>query len=196
MVELREGEALVDGAPVPGPPIPALRRATDCGEVAPVEGLPPFLGGAIGFLGYDAVRLVERIPAQGRDEGGLPDAWFGLYDGVVVLDRARQRLQLVVAARTADGAEAAWEWAGWRLERLRRSLLGEAAGPQPHPIPEPTGDPWQGWAATPTEEAYLAGVATAREHILAGDIFQIVLSRRWRRMPRCPAPPRSTACCG
>lgn len=187
VVEVRGGAVMVDGAPVEGAPIQVLREATSCGSVAPVDGLPPFLGGAVGFLGYDAVRLVEQIPARGRDEGGLPEAWFGLYDGVVALDRARQTLLLVVAARVEGGAEAAWEWARWRLGRLRRALLAGGDGPRPHPIPRPHGDPWHGWAATPSEAAYLAAVATAREHILAGDIFQVVLSRRWRRVPRCPA---------
>ncbi len=99
---------LVDGAPESGPPIDVLRRVTDLGRVAPVDDLPPFCGGAMGYLGYDAVRLVEAIPASGRDEGGLPDAWFGLYDSVVALDRARQRLQLVVLARIDGEPEAAW----------------------------------------------------------------------------------------
>jgi anthranilate synthase component 1 len=49
------------------------------------------------------------------------------------------------------------------------------------------GDPWQGWRATPSEAGFLENVRRAREHILAGDIFQVVLSRRWRRMPRCTA---------
>jgi anthranilate synthase component I len=165
VVELRHGTALVDGAPVAGPALDALRRATSCGAVAPVE----------------------RVPDQGRDEGGLPDAWFGLFDGVVVLDRARQRLLLVVAARVGTSPEAAWEWVEWRLRRLRRALVRGGEVPRPHPIPARPADPWQGWACTPTEEAFLAAVAAAREHILAGDIFQVVLSRRWRRLPRCPA---------
>jgi anthranilate synthase component 1 len=57
----------------------------------------------------------------------------------------------------------------------------------PTPIPSPPEDPWAGWQATPDETTYLEGVARAREHILAGDIFQVVLSRRWRRVPRCHA---------
>ncbi len=186
IVEVRGGTVFVDGVPHDGAPIEELRRATDFGSVAPVEGLPPFAGGAMGYLGYDAARLVEQIPSTGRDEGGLPEAWFGLYDGVVALDRARQRLMLVVVARIGDDPEGAWASAGGRLAAMHRALLGGGASPCPHVIPTPD-EGWEGWAATPSEDEYKAAVSKAREHILAGDIFQVVLSRRWRKMPRCTA---------
>jgi anthranilate synthase component 1 len=186
IVEIRGGTVFVDGAPRSGRPIEELRRATDLGPVAPVEGLPPFAGGAMGYLGYDAVRLIEDIPATGCDEGGLPEAWFGLYDGVVALDRARQRLLLVVAAHVGGDPEAAWSSARRRLAAMHRSLVGGGAGPRPHVIPRSEGG-WDGWTAAPPEDDYMAAVSKAREYILAGDIFQVVLSRRWRKMPRCTA---------
>jgi anthranilate synthase component 1 len=187
VVEMRRGEVYVDGAPVEGSPMEALRNATDLGPAAPIEDLPPFVGGAMGYLGYDAVRVVERIPDTGRDEGGLPEAWFGLYDGVVVSDRVRQRLHLVALARVDGDPDAAWEGAMHRLRTLHSVLITGAEGPRPHTLPEPADDPWQGWQETPTPDVYLEGVRRAREYILAGDIFQVVLSRRWRRMPRCTA---------
>jgi anthranilate synthase component 1 len=187
VVELRRGEVFVDGAPVEGPPLEVLRRATHLGVAAPIEDLPPFVGGAMGYLGYDAVRVVERIPDSGRDEGGLPEAWFGLYDAVVVEDRVRQRLNLVVLARVGDDAEEAWLEVLARLQSLRSALQTGAEGPRPHTIPEAPPDPWRGWQVTPGDADYLSGVRRAREYILAGDIFQVVLSRRWRRMPRCTA---------
>jgi anthranilate synthase component 1 len=187
VVELRRGEVFVDGAPVDGPPMEALRSATDLGSCAPLDDLPPFVGGAMGYLGYDAVRVVERIPDSGRDEGGLPEAWFGMYDGVVVEDRVRQRLNLVVLARIDGDPLDAWQRAHQRLRSLHAAVRSGSEGPQPHTIPQPPEDPWQGWRVTPAEDAYLEGVRRAREYILAGDIFQVVLSRRWRRMPRCTA---------
>ena len=187
IVEIRDGGVMVDGVPEEGAPVEVMRRVTDLGRVAPVDDLPPFCGGAMGYLGYDAVRLVEAIPATGRDEGGLPDAWFGLYDSVVALDRARQRLQLVVLARIEGDSEAAWNTALQRIGNLHAALLEGGDGPLPHTLPIPEGDSWAGWRSTPTADDYLAAVATAREYILAGDIFQVVLSRRWRRVPRCTA---------
>jgi anthranilate synthase component 1 len=187
VVELRDGGVLVDGAPEPGPPIEVLRRATDLGRVAVIDDLPPFSGGAMGHVGYDAIRMVEDIPATGRDEGGLPDAWFGLYDSVVALDRARQRLQLVTLAEVGDDAEDAWQTATARLDRLHATLLERIDGPRPDHLPSPSEDAWADWRSTPSADDYIEAVAIAREHILAGDIFQVVLSRRWRRVPRCTA---------
>jgi anthranilate synthase component 1 len=186
VVEVRAGVVFVDGTPTPGPPVAALKRATDFGSVAPVDGLPPFAGGAMGYLGYDAVRLVEEIPDAGRDEGGLPEAWFGLYDSIVALDRARQRLLLVAAARIQGDVERAWAEANQRLASMQRALCGGGEGHRPHVIPRSEVG-WTGWKPTPSEEDYMSAVSRAREYILAGDIFQVVLSRRWRRMPRCTA---------
>jgi len=187
VVEMRNGKVYVDGAPVEGAPLEALRRATDLGTAAPIDDMPPFVGGAMGYLGYDAVRVVEAIPDTGRDEGGLPEAWFGLYDGVVVSDRVRQRLLLAALARIEGDPEAAWDRAMHRLRSLHAALITGAEGPRPHTLPEPAADPWSGWQETPPRAEYLEGVRRAREYILAGDIFQVVLSRRWRRMPRCTA---------
>jgi anthranilate synthase component 1 len=187
ILEIRGGVAFVDGVPQDGDPIEVLRARTRLGTVAPVEDVPPFAGGALGHVGYDAIRLVEEIPDSGRDETGLPEAWFGLYDGVVALDRARQRLLLVALARIEGDAERAWNRACDRLESLRRAVAEPGAGGMPHAIPEIEGDPWEGWASTPTEERFLESVGTARDSILAGDIFQVVLSRRWRKVPRCRA---------
>lgn len=187
IIELRDGVLYVDGAAEDGEPVQALRDVSDLGAVAPVAGLPPFAGGAVGYVGYDAIRLVEEIPDTGRDEGGLPQAWFGLYDGVVALDQATQRLHLVAAAVVDGEPDAAWRRAIARLHALRGALDHRIEGPLPHAIPSPGNDPWSEWKATPPQEEYLEGVREAREHILAGDIFQVVLSRRWRKMPRCTA---------
>ena len=188
VLEVRGGRCYVDGVPSEGKAVDVLRSETRAGRVAPLPGAPPFLGGALGVLGYDAVRLVERVPDSGRDETGLPDAWFGLYDTVVALDRARQTLVLVTSARLGDGdPSVAWQAAVGRLEGLRARLAAAGGAPRLDAIPQAIGDPWAGWQATPSEPAYLAAVAAAREHILAGDIFQVVLSRRWRRMPRASA---------
>jgi len=187
VVELRGGVVTLNGVAQPGPPLEALRRATDWGEMAPVEGLPPFCGGAVGYLGYDAVRIFERVPDEGHDEDGLGEGWYGLYDGVVAVDHARQRLMLVAVARVGDDPEAAWEAAQARLAALRRAVQSRDTGPRPHALPALSGDPWEGWETNLAPDAYMDAVRRAREHILAGDIFQVVLSRRWRRMPRCTA---------
>ena len=93
---------------------------------------------------------------------------------------------LVVAARIEGDVEAAWEASHHRLAAMHRVLLGGGGESLPRDIPSAEAD-WDGWQATPSEPDYMAAVSRAREHILAGDIFQVVLSRRWRKMPRCTA---------
>ncbi len=184
IVEIRGGTAYVDGAPVSGDPLSVLRRESDWGRVPELDGFPPFCGGAVGYFGYDAVRMIEDIPSSCTDEDGLGQAWFGLYDTIVALDRARQRLVLVTAALIEGDPVAAWEQAEERLDALERKLDGAGAALRVEEVPRVGTDPWDGWRSSPGDAAFLEMVRTAREAILAGEIFQVVLSRRWRRMPR------------
>ncbi len=188
ILEIRGNQAFVDGAPSDGAPLDVLRNITDFGSVAPIGGdLPPFYGGAVGYAGYDSIRLVERIPDSGRDESGLAEMWFALYDTVVAIDRARQRLVLVATPQIEGDPEGAWLRAVRRLGLLKKTVLEAVHGPRPHAIPARPSEPWFGWMGTPSKERYLESVGLARESILKGDIFQVVLSRRWRRLARCSA---------
>ncbi len=183
VAEIRAGAAVVDGREVAGPALEVLRRLL-VGRGRTVDAdLPPFAGGAIGWLGYDAVRLVERVPDTLPDPLGLPDAWFGVYRTVAALDRVRQRLLLVALPDEALAPEAAWDDARSRLDRLEQVLAAplDAARPAAVPRSAAAAQPDGRWEAAPSEAEYLAGVARAREEIMAGEAFQIVLSRRWWR---------------
>ena len=129
---------------------------------------------------------MEAIPDTGRDEDGLPDAWFGIYDTVVAVDHARQRLALVSAVRPGSDPEAAWERALRRLERLRTAVQPSSVDEAPpRPVPPVGAGAVAGWAATPSDARYLEAVTRAKEAIVAGEIFQVVLSRRFRRLAGC-----------
>jgi len=133
------------------------------------EDDPPFTGGAVGYLGYDAVRRLERLPAKNPDPVGLPDAWFGLFDDVIAFDHVKHRLLFL--SRVPAGEEDA---ARGRLGRLADALLAEG-----HASPPRREGPEAVWSESLPRAAYMDAVETAREHIRAGDIFQVVLSRRW-----------------
>ncbi len=133
------------------------------------EDDPPFTGGAVGYLGYDAVRRLERLPEKNPDPVGLPDAWFGLFDDVIAFDHVKHRLLFL--SRVAAGDEAA---ARERLGRLADALLSEA-----HPAPSRRAGPALTWAESLPRAEFMAAVEKAKELIRAGDIFQVVLSRRW-----------------
>ncbi len=152
-----------------------------------IDGLPPFHGGLVGYLGYDVVREIERLPNPPGQDPGLPDAVLFLTGSVAAFDHFRQRLTLVenVVIDRPEGGEpdpgeldAAYDKAAARLA----AVVDDLARPLPLPVaslpdtgavalPEVTG--------TLSGPAYRAAVDAARELILAGDIFQVVLSRRF-----------------
>ncbi len=157
----------------PGHPLAVLRRHLARYRAEPRSDLPPFVGGFLGYVGYDGVRLWERLPARPPDDLGLPVFRLALMDTVVIFDHLRHTLRVVAAAFLDDGAEAAYRDARERIG----AMLERLQGPRP---PEPTAplldlQP----RANVTPEAYCAAVERAQEHIRAGDIFQVILSQRF-----------------
>ncbi len=151
-------------------------------RAAAVPGLPRLSGGAVGYFGYDVVRFFERLPQTAAPALDLPDALFLLVDTVVVFDHARHRLILLANAHIEENGdvEAAYVDALQRIDRLAEKLL--------RPLPAV---PTRRWGATHgnglepqsnmTPARYESMVRQAKEHIAAGDIFQVVLSQRFSR---------------
>jgi len=166
----------------------------DRGVLAAVEGLlsayrspvlpelPPLHGGVVGYLGYDVVREVERLPDVPPDDLGHPDAVLSVIGQLAAFDHWRQRLYLidnvvVPPAATSADLDAAYRRAGRRVDTLVADLgrtlpYVPAAPPSPDdPLPEVRSRMGRG--------AYCDAVAAAKERILAGDIFQVVLAQRF-----------------
>ncbi|MEP6891758.1 MAG: hypothetical protein ABI955_13780, partial [Nitrospirota bacterium] len=76
-------------------PFESLCRLLTCPPIEPLPGLPPFWGGAVGYLSYDLVREFELLPSLTKDDLQLPSLQFGLYDIVTVIDHQTDRLQLI-----------------------------------------------------------------------------------------------------
>jgi anthranilate synthase component 1 len=150
-----------------GDPFAAL-KALPRDESTEGEDLPPFTGGAVGYAGYDAVRRLERLPATNPDPIGLPDAWFGIFDAVIAFDHVRHRLLFVTHAANGDEASARA-----RLRALEERALTRSGETRPEALPPRT------FEESLPRPSFLAAVERAKEHIRAGDIFQVVLSRRW-----------------
>jgi anthranilate synthase component 1 len=150
--------------------------------VAPIHevlpDLPPFFGGAVGYLGYDLVRFFERLPNTAGDGLGLPDLHLLLTDSLAVFDHVCHRLLLFANAYVPAGSDldAAYDEAVTRLDALEARL----AAPLP-PLPAPPGRPGTGMASNMTRARFEAAVRRAQEYITAGDIFQGVLSQRLSR---------------
>ncbi|MEI2719371.1 MAG: chorismate-binding protein [Gemmatimonadales bacterium] len=155
-------------------------------EAMPVEGLPRFTGGAVGFWGYDVVRSIEHLPHAPADDRDLPDAIAMVVDTLLVLDNLFHRAHVIANVAVAPGlddaelqrriAEAEARMTAW-IARL--SAAGTLAPLMPHDAPRITP------TAPYADEAYRRDVARCKEYIAAGDAFQIVLSRR---MDVHPAP--------
>ncbi len=147
--------------------------------------LPPFQGGAAGFLGYDLCHHLERLPSPRFDDLDLPDLCLGLYDWTLAWDHETGKTWLFSTGLPEAGA-ARETRAESRSAMVRKRL----ASPAPAlaatrvPTPSPPGPPTHpvrelpGIVSTFSREQYLSAVARTREYILAGDIFQANLSQR------------------
>ncbi len=159
-------------------PLAALARLVVRPDFEADRDLPPLAAGAVGYLGYDAVRLFEEIPDRHPREGRMPDGVFLLFDSVVAFDHPRQRLMLLTTLDSAVAPEAAADEAIARLNRLEE-LLWSGAGerrPAAAAVPRPARAEF---SAVMPKERFLAAVERAREAIFAGEIYQVVLSQRW-----------------
>ncbi|MEJ2207630.1 MAG: anthranilate synthase component I [Anaerolineae bacterium] len=147
-----------------------------------VGDLPRFFGGAVGYLGYDLVRFLERLPATAGDDLALPDLHMLITDTLIVFDHVRHRLLVFANAPVPPGADldAAYEEAVARLDAVEARLRAPLPADPLPPLSAPEG---QGDAlgSNLSRDEFEAAVRRAKEHIAAGDIFQVVLSQRLSR---------------
>jgi anthranilate synthase component 1 len=136
--------------------------------------LPPFTAGAVGFLSYDVVRQIEKLPATAKDELHVPDACLLFYDEVLAFDHVRKEIHLVVTSDvTLQSPSAAYDNAVKRLARFEKRLT------RPLPkLPKPKLSGKLKVTHRTRKKDYLAAVEKIREYIRAGDVFQTVLSQR------------------
>lgn len=137
------------------------------------ENLPPFFGGAVGYFGYGVAGWTERIPDSQPDDLGIPDAQLLFFDNVVVFDHVRQRLYVIASLFTTD-EHASFEEAEGRIDRAIERLRGAKVDLIPMPAA-----PEAELQSNFTPEEFEQMILRAKEEIIAGEIFQIVLAQRW-----------------
>ncbi|MEQ8841335.1 MAG: anthranilate synthase component I [Acidimicrobiales bacterium] len=160
----------------------ALELLLDHYRAPEIEGLPPLHGGLIGYLGYDVVREVEHLPDVPEDDLGYPDAVISMIGELAVYDHWKQRVVLIANALIADDADEAAIDAAYADALARLDTLAEdGARSLDEPLVEPAtrDDELPEVTSTMGEAVYCAAVEAAREHIHAGDIFQVVLAQRF-----------------
>lgn len=148
-------------------------------RVAPQPGLPDFRGGAVGYLGYDAVRWFEpTVPEHQNDALGVPDMVFFLADLLVAFDHRKRRMKVLANALLASGecSEAAYERA---CQRVRDAVATLAQPTAQTPFPTAFDATKPDAKCNTTQAEYYEMVERAKEYIRAGDIFQMVPSQRF-----------------
>jgi anthranilate synthase component 1 len=161
-------------------PLDAVKALLQRYQPVPVKGVPPFSGGLVGYVGYDVVRFVERLPERAADDLDLPDLYLMLVDTLLLFDNTAQKIKVVGHAfidRDTD-LRAAYDAACAKIDRLVERLSRCIEAPtRPHAV---EGPPVLRSNLTPDQ--YQSMVRRAKEYIVAGDVIQVVLAQRFQ----CP----------
>lgn len=148
----------------------------------PEPGLPPFQGGAVGYVSYDAVRHFEpRLIAPDADPLSVPEAVFMFADTLLVFDHLRHKIKVLAHAHVEGNVDQAYDDALRRIETLVARLAGEAPRKLPRRPSPPRGAEEPPFQSNVAHEDYLANVQRGKEYIAAGDIIQVVLAQRLSR---------------
>lgn len=140
------------------------------------ESLPRLAGGAVGYIGYDTVRFFEKLPEHTDDDLDLPDCFFVFTDTLLIFDHVRHRIKVLSHALANGDPDQAYDRAISRIE----ALIGRLRAPAPAPGPEVRKSSPAPLSITSnvSRGQFLQAVLAAKEHIIAGDAIQIVLSQR------------------
>ena len=185
-LELRDGQIATFGSvpasvPLDRGMLAALDELLRIYRAPIIPDLPPLQSGVMGYLGYDIVREVERLPDVPPDDRMLPDAAMSVIGSLAAFDHWRQRVYLIesvpVLGMDADDLDQAYDAAVCRVERA----VADLAQPLAYVPVEPpqTDDRLPDVRSSMANGVYQQAVEVAKEHIVAGDIFQVVLSQRY-----------------
>ena len=173
----RDGETYI--MPAPADPLSAIEEEMRRYKPVRIEGMPRFIGGAVGFIGYEYINCIEpTVPLAAIDTLQTPLIHFMITDTVVIFDRANQTLRLCVNAHIEDDPETAYEEAASAIEALFDTLqqgreLAPAPLAQTGPITTPPGNM--------KREEFERLVIKSKEYIRAGDVIQVVGSQRFEK---------------
>jgi anthranilate synthase component 1 len=162
-----------------GKPLGALKDLLDSYCPVPIDGLPRFYGGAVGYLGYDMVRYFERLPARTPKDLDTDDAIFLITDTLMIFDNVRHTIKVVACALTAgrNDLRAVYDATIAKIDTMIETIKAPAES-RDLPIAAINEHPLQSNMAP---EAFKTMVTRAKDFIVAGDVIQVVLSQRFER---------------
>jgi anthranilate synthase component I len=157
-------------------PDPYQRVADELGRyrIAPLDGLPPFAGGAVGLFGYDLVRSAEpSVGAPNPDPVGIPDLALMITDVLLAFDHLRHEVTILANVFTEDDLQASHQAAAAVIAEVKEKLAG--------PVPQPGAGKQEPpeFVSNLGPEGFGAAVERTIEYIRAGDAYQVVPSQRW-----------------
>lgn len=168
-----------DALPLGDNPLDHVRAVLSEFDPVRVSGLPRFVGGAVGYLGYDVVQFFEPVPGYPKDSSRLPLFAFFITDTLLIFDNVRHTIKVVANARLTSSAtsavRSAYADATSRIEKmiakLRTPLRHRPASARRH-VPR--------FTSNVTRTTFEKMVMRTKEYIQAGDIVQAVISQRWQ----------------
>ncbi len=175
-IEIREGNATTSMET--DDPIGLLRELMQGFMPVETEDLPKFFGGMVGYIGYDMVRFIEDIPSENPDQLGLPDIFMMIPDVVLVFDNLRQTIKVVCNVHL-EGKDSEKEY-DVALEKIE-SVIKKLRGPSNGTYEAGPGDETGFVSCFGTQGEFEESVKKAKEYILSGDVFQLVLSQRFEK---------------
>ncbi len=157
-------------------PLPSIAEELNKYKIVPVAGLPPFTGGAVGYLAYETVNRFEELPSPERDPLSLPESLFMLVDTMLVFDHVTHTIKVLSHVRLDGDIEVAYQKATDKIDALVERL------DQPLP-PGKKIKHTQNHEQTSnfSKEEFEKGVLTIKQYITAGEAIQVVLSQRLTR---------------
>jgi anthranilate synthase component 1 len=157
-------------------PLDILKGMLERYRLVPVNGLPRFFGGMVGYCGYDTVRYFEHLPDSSDSEIGTYDACFILTEKLLIFDNLRQVIKVVCNVHVEDGIcpDDAYKKGIAAIDELVEQLRR----PLPAPIAETAPKRDVEFSSNYSREAFLDAVERCKEYVRAGDIIQVVLSQR------------------
>jgi anthranilate synthase component 1 len=155
-------------------PLIEVRKYFSRFQTPSYEGLPPFFGGAIGYIGYEAVHYFENIPVRENSEG-IPDILMVIPETLLIYDSVKRTVTIIVTTFPRKRPEEEYK----RAIQIIEALEGRLCRNLELPGNEPSGR-WSGFRSNLSKDDFLEGVQRCKTYIQEGDVIQVVLSRKFR----------------
>lgn len=159
-----------------GDPMKELEKLTNEYQTPKIDGFPVFSGGAVGYFGYDTVRLYERLENPPEDDLGIPTFNFMFVDEVIAFDHLEQKLHIIVNMRTAGDPERNYQRAQMRIMEIKQELDNSQIKASTRDVRYRETFNIQ---SNMDKQEYFGKVEKAKEYIRDGDVFQVVLAQRF-----------------